>query len=940
MFTYPPLAQLVRAQSLYLWGPWFESKRVDNREPFSSRKTKRTNELRHARVRASALAHHLFHAYLISRGIIFDLVWVGVCININIIPKLKKILSKILPTTKVLNHNENLQNLINCRIMLIMEGLSNKSIEKQGETPNFHQVFEDRLRIKKILRDELGLDLENIKDNSNSPLFAIFDKYYKQEYDELNEKAKHFKKEDFKESEGGAKIELKKQKTEYEKSSAENVTQIDYKKIFVDYPELKEILDTQSSISLLKDFRMKRTFEILNPKIGIKVKDKNEKILETIQIEIQGNKNKLENKDQTLVRQAELLEYKQNLSESGHIAVVPSVAKDLEAIGDRMLTGKPVFLHGPTGTGKTSLARYASVHFTGKDPEMVFCNPQTKESNVWGKTGIRPTQSGAIETVEIYGPLAKAMAEGKTVIFDEFTALPKEQMVFIKGVFNVKTGDKINIVGNGIVEIQPGFQMIFTANLKSEKNPERQDLPPEVAREFEQNNIKINYINKEEAYDVMLSRMLGKDGSLDMSFYDLNTTLPNLARVMSEIQESYTNATDKEVARKAGALDASGKVHSLKKFVMTQGSIEAILSSWNIEKKMKKTEKSFAEFLDGRFKTALTFEEYSKEDRILAAKILASRGFLLTLTAKELGLPDDVFAFNTIKAMRGTDAEEELKAESGDVKHLNFKEVAELDPFNKRALLMKQQAESLLEGGVFDKDEFLTASSKRFNKIFGKESNTEAITATYQQESINLDIEKKLEEFISFYQQNKVDLPPSFENDIKEIWNRNANEIKESIEQNGFNDILLMPENMALPDFHSKMTEGYTATYQGGNFKSGGSFAGAKSQNVDRPRIVLVHKTQNLKDNPELAKTFNVKGQDLNLNQVLTLEDYLVFQRKYFKETGKHLDESGWTWLATKSGSRLVYAFWDPGDGQVYVDAHDLADQHGNLGARPSRSFF
>lgn len=25
----PPLAQLVRAQSLYLWGPWFESKRVD-----------------------------------------------------------------------------------------------------------------------------------------------------------------------------------------------------------------------------------------------------------------------------------------------------------------------------------------------------------------------------------------------------------------------------------------------------------------------------------------------------------------------------------------------------------------------------------------------------------------------------------------------------------------------------------------------------------------------------------------------------------------------------------------------------------------------------------------------------------------------------------------------------------------------------------------------
>jgi hypothetical protein len=543
--------------------------------------------------------------------------------------------------------------------------------------------------------------------------------------------------------------------------------------------------------------------------------------------------------------------------------------------------------------------------------------------------------------VEIYGPLAKAMVEGKTVIFDEFTALPKEQMVFIKGIFNAKVGDRINIVGNGIVEIQPGFQMIFTANLKSEKNPERQDLPPEVAREFEQNNIKINYINKEESYDVMLARLLGKDGSLDMSFYDLNTTLPNLARVMSEIQESYTNATDKEVARKAGALDASGKVHSLKKFVMTQGSIEAILSSWSIEKKMKRTEKSFAEFLDERFKTALTFEEYSKEDRNLAAKILASRGFLLTLTPKELGLPEDIFTFNTIKAMRGAEATEELKSESGNVKHLNFKEVAELDPFNKRALLMGKLALGLLEGETTEKDQFLTASNKRFNKIFGKHSSAETIEATYNQESINLDIEKKLDEFISFYQQNKIDLSPDFEENIREIWSRNIDEIKENIEQNGFSDILLMPENIPLADLNTKMTEGYkTETWESSNFTEGGGFAGAKSENVDKPRIVLVHKTQNLKDNPELAKTLNIKGEDAIKSEMLTLEDYLVFQRKYFKETGKHLDEVGATWLATYAGARRVYAGWDPSDGQVYVIADDLSARDERLGARPSRSFF
>ncbi|MCX6716541.1 MAG: hypothetical protein NTV72_01305 [Candidatus Taylorbacteria bacterium] len=328
--------------------------------------------------------------------------------------------------------------------------------------------------------------------------------------------------------------------------------------------------------------------------------------------------------------------------------------------------------------------------------------------------------------MEIYGPLAKAMIDGKAVIFDEFTALPKEQMVFIKGVFNAKVGDRINIVGNGIVEIAPGFQMIFTANLKSEKNPERQDLPPEIAREFEQNNLEVKYTKPDEAYDIMLSRLLNRDGSIDMSFYDLNTTLPNLCKVMSEIQESYTNETDKEVARRAGVMDASGKVYSLKKFVMTQGSVEAILSSWLIEKQTGRQERSFAEFLDERFKTALTFKEYSKEDRVLVAKILASKGFLLTLDPKELDLPEDIFRLNAIKAIRGEDAVTELQKESGEVKHLTLKEVAMLDPFGKRAEILKGQAEALLGDEETEKGDDFSKNLRK--KLKGKSrKNQEAL---------------------------------------------------------------------------------------------------------------------------------------------------------------------------------------------------------------------
>ncbi len=809
-----------------------------------------------------------------------------------------------------------------------MEGKPSSSENK----PNFHEISEERKGLKKELK-KLGKNGSEAKEG-----LGAFEAEYKTELEEIEAKSKEFRVADFSTLSEAKKV-LREQKKDYEEKNSKDRAGIDYEVILEATPEIGEVQKIMEGIGNLRAFRMQKMFEILNPNTPAKTKDRNGKFLQKINDEIEKKEKELQGVDGSILRQTELLEYKQNLSESGHICITPSVERDLEAIGDRMLTNKPMFLHGPTGTGKTSLARFAASHFTGKDPEMVFCNPQTKESNVWGKTGIKPTGNGAIETVEIYGPLAKAMAEGKTVIFDEFTALPKEQMVFIKGVFNVKAGDKINIVGNGIVEIQPGFQMIFTANLKSEKNTERQDLPPEIAREFEQNNLRINYINKEEAYDVMLSRLLNKDGSLDMSYYDLNTTLPNLATVMAEIQESYTNTTDKEVARKVGVLDAAGNVHSLKKFVMTQGSVEAILSSWNIEKKMKRTDKSFAEFLDERFKTALTFEEYSKEDRILVAKILASRGFLLTLSPKELNLPDDIFAFNTIKAMRGIDAIEELKNESGEVKHLKLEEVAELDPFNKKATRMKKQAEEFLEDEALEKDPFLADSDKRFKKIFGKQSATE-IKTTYKNESVTINLEQKLQEFKDFYKANNIDTPQDFEDNIKEIWENNLDAIQKAIEENGFDEVLLMPENLPLPDLHSKTTGGYNPTYEGTNFTTEGSFVGAKSEKVDKPRIVLVHKTQNLKDRPELAKTLNVKGQDVNLDHILTLEDYLVFQRKYFKENGKHLDEDGWTWLATKSGSRLVRAYWSPGTGSLEVYAYDLDYQTTFLGARPSRSFF
>jgi MoxR-like ATPase len=443
----------------------------------------------------------------------------------------------------------------------------------------------------------------------------------------------------------------------------------------------------------------------------------------------------LKKKDGDMFRAFELTEYKSGLLKEGHIAQTPTVVGHLEEIGTKMAVGKPMFLHGPTGTGKTSLARLASKHFTGKEAEMVYCNPQTRESNIWGKTGIRPDRrashdkkrsggkepevnTGAIKTVEIFGPLAKAMDEGHTVIFDEFTALPKEQMVFIKGVFNAKVGDKVNVSGNGQITIKPGFQMIFTANLKSEKNQERQDLPPEIAREFEQNNIKVEYSPKEESYDIMLARLMNPDGSIDLSDHDLNVTLPKLCEAMNEIQIAYTGVLDAETAKLVGAMDASGKTKGLKKMVFTQGTVEAILEQWSIEK--SRTETTFAEFLDKRLAVALKFEEYPLPDRELVAKILASKGLLLTLSHTDVGLPKEVFDFSIAKSMRGKDAVDELKQKSSNIHHLDLLEVAKLDPFGNRKTEADLKAKQFLKKKSKDKSNSM-AGGETLAEIEAKE---------------------------------------------------------------------------------------------------------------------------------------------------------------------------------------------------------------------------
>ena len=219
-----------------------------------------------------------------------------------------------------------------------------------------------------------------------------------------------------------------------------------------------------------------------------------------------------------------------------------------------------------------------------------------------------------------------------------------------------------------------------------------------------------------------------------------------------------------------------------------------------------------------------------------------------------------------------------------------------------------------------------------------------------KQETINLSLETKLAESLSLYQKTKIDLPPDFEDTVREIWEKNQSEIEQAIEQKGFNDMLIIPTIADIGDFSEKMKmeKGY---WTGSNFDEGGGFAGAKNENADKPRIILFHK----KSLPKIQKE---NGLDVHLNitagdarklfeqspdEQMNLIDFIIMERKIFDEANIHISdytEKSGQWLNTGTGARLVDSGWDPGNGELDVRANDPEYQHGHLGVRPARCFF
>lgn len=120
------------------------------------------------------------------------------------------------------------------------------------------------------------------------------------------------------------------------------------------------------------------------------------------------------------------------------------------------VAGKSLYLAGPAGSGKTSLAEQVAARL-GWGCTTLSCNNRTEKADIVGYVGL---ENGA--TKFLPGPLVRAMKLGEMIIFDEGDALPPSISIVLNRVLE---GAPLTIVETGqIIEPHPDFRVAFTGN--------------------------------------------------------------------------------------------------------------------------------------------------------------------------------------------------------------------------------------------------------------------------------------------------------------------------------------------------------------------------------------------------------------------------------------------------------------------------------------------
>ncbi|MCR4277757.1 MAG: AAA family ATPase [Candidatus Berkelbacteria bacterium] len=412
-------------------------------------------------------------------------------------------------------------------------------------------------------------------------------------------------------------------------------------------------------------------------------------------------------------RNHQLREYRQQW-EQNHFVETPSREAYIDQLQDLWADEKKVLATGPTGTGKTELVKRAARKYSG-EPEVISGHQGLTTYEVYGKPKLGPgsltedeqarwgqriaeaedegqrqfllaqfQQQGGVVSGFNLGKLPQAAEDGRVVIYDEIDLIPSKTLLRHKADFNLRPGESFTIQedSNQTVKIKEGFAVTATANLKSAKHKERDEIDPAILRLLEP--LPIGYFPKSELYDLCLATLIDRRGALEMSHQDASETLARLVEATIDIQEAYLGVATKFYEKGGGS---TGKTAFLDKAILDPGRLLGLLAGYQREALRGTT---FKAFVEQGLVDFVNNEAYSEKERFTLLDILTQHGFLLGRHQADF-LPAQMNADEWQKHTRGKTAVPEAEPT-----YLDPRSVASLDPFGVRQVQVSESAEQFL----------------------------------------------------------------------------------------------------------------------------------------------------------------------------------------------------------------------------------------------------
>ncbi|GEM_PF-1223298 len=263
-----------------------------------------------------------------------------------------------------------------------------------------------------------------------------------------------------------------------------------------------------------------------------------------------------------------------------------------------------------------------------------------------------------------YGPLGRAIRDGKPIVIDEVNMIPAEVLGRLNAIMLAGVGDKIALQENGheVMEVKPGFAILGTCNF-GEIYAGIQAMNAAFKSRWVMR--EVSYPEVAETYDIILATLIQKDRLRFPPNFpkDQFDSLARLAVTVYEIQQIFSKKTAgrRFMAVKQGV---NGEPSALEQNVIsTRDLMRKIINPWK--------KNNFDKSLEHYIAEVLASASNNIDDQKLMTELFLRRGFFMDWNEEDFRRANienvSQREIDILRATMGTNAYKEADAQFGDL---------------------------------------------------------------------------------------------------------------------------------------------------------------------------------------------------------------------------------------------------------------------------------